>query len=87
MDTINKLDDFNEELFELYKKNFIVSLILREENIMHTLFPFIDNVLYYNYPYMDKISDIENMTYKEFVKSMKDLDFTNYSITEIVDKK
>ncbi len=87
MDTINKLDGFNEELFELYKKNFIVSLILREENIMHTLFPFIDNVLYYDYPYMDKISDIENMTYKEFVKSMKDLDFTNYSITEIVDKK
>ena len=43
MDTINKLDDFNEEIFKLYKKNIIVSLILREENIIHTLFPFIDN--------------------------------------------
>ena len=86
METIKKLDDFNEEVFELYKKNIIVSLILREENIIHTLFPFIDNVLYYDYPYIDKISDIENMTYSEFIKDIKDLDFNNYSITSIINK-
>ena len=42
---------------------------MREENIIHTLFPFIDNVLYYDYPYIDKISDIENMKYKDFVEA------------------
>ena len=85
--TINELDSFNEELFDLNINNTIVSLILREENIIHTLFPFIDNVLYYDYPYMDKISDIENMNYNEFVKSMKELDFSNYTITRVVNKK
>ena len=85
--TINELDSFNEELFDLNINNTIVSLILREENIIHTLFPFVDNVLYYDYPYMDKISDIENMNYNEFVKSMKELDFSNYTITRVVNKK
>ena len=85
--TINELDSFNEELFDLNINNTIVALILREENIIHTLFPFVDNVLYYDYPYMDKISDIENMNYNEFVKSMKELDFSNYTITRVVNKK
>ena len=86
-DTIKKLDEFDKELFELYKNNMIVGLILREENIINTLFPFVDNVLYYDYPYMDKISDIENMKFDDFVNSIKDLDFNNYSITKIVNKK
>ena len=87
INTIKELDSFNKELFDLNIKNTIISLILREENIIHTLFPFVDNVLYYDYPYIDKISDIENMNYNEFVKSMKELDFSNYTITKIVNKK
>lgn len=86
-DTIKKMDDFKEELFELNKKTIIVGLILREENIIHSLFPFIDNVLYYDYPHMDKVSDIENMKYKNFVNSMKSLNFNNYTITKIVNKE
>ena len=86
-DTIENLNEFNEELFELNKKNMIVGLILREENIMNTLMPFVDNVLYYDYPYMDKISDIENMKYDKFVDYMKDLNFNNYTITKIVNEK
>ena len=84
--TIKRLDSFDEELFDLYKKNIIIELILREENIAKTLFPFIENVLYYDYPYIDKISDIENMNYNDFVKSIKELDFSNYTITKIVNK-
>ena len=87
LDTINKLNNFNEELFEIDKKNIIVSLILREENIVNTLFPFIDNVLYYDYPYLDKISDVENMNYNSFVNNIKKLDFSNYTVTKIVNKE
>ena len=87
LDTVNKMDSFNEELFELEKKGTIISLILRDENIKQTLFPFIDNVIYYDYPYMDKISDIEKMNYKEYVKAIKDLNFSNYTIMRIINPK
>ena len=54
---------------------------------MNMLIPFISNVLEFDYPYMDKISDIENMTYEGFVSAIKKLDFSNYNITIITNKK
>ena len=87
LETIKELDDFNEEIFELEKKDTIISFILRDDNIMNMLIPFISNVLEFDYPYMDKISDIENMTYEGFVSAIKKLDFSNYNITIITNKK
>ena len=54
---IKKLDDFNEEKFELKKKLSITSIILRDENIFNMIFPFINNVIDFDYPYVDKIED------------------------------
>ncbi len=83
---IKSLDDFDEEKFELKKKNAITGLILRDENIFHMIFPFINNVIYFDYPYIDKVEDIEETNIKEFEESIRKLDFSNYIITTIKEK-
>lgn len=72
---------FNEELFELYKKNTIINLITRKDSIYDIVDPFIDNIVSFDYEGLDKISDVEESTFDEFKHSIENLDFMNYSIT------
>ena len=72
---------FNEELFELYKKNTIINLITRKDSIYDIVDPFIDNIVSFDYEGLDKISDVEESTFDEFKRSIENLDFMNYIIT------
>ena len=83
---IKSLDDFNNEKFELKKKNAITRLILRDENIFSMIFPFINNVIDFDYPYVDKVEDIEKTNIDSFEKAIKKLNFSNYTITIIKEK-
>ena len=87
LDKIKKLDDFDEEKFELKKKNTIARLVLRDENIFSMILPFVNNVIYFDYPYVDKVEDIEKTNVKEFEESIKKLDFSNYIVTVIKEKE
>lgn len=81
----NKEYTFDEELYNLYKKNTIINLITRNDSIYDIVDPFIDNIVSFNYEGLDKISDVEESTFKEFKKSINNLDFSNYSITILKD--
>lgn len=83
----NKFNTFDKDRFELDQKNSIVGLILRDESIFKMIFPFLDNVINYNYPYLDKIEDIKRLNYNDYVKYIKELDLSNYTISIIKDKK
>ena len=85
INTINEMNSFDEEKFELDKTNSIVSIILRDENIFKTIMPFIENIVEFNYPYVDTIEDAKAFNFNEYVKMIKDLDFSHYSINTIVD--
>ena len=87
LDKIKKLDDFDQEKFELKKKNAITRLILRDENIFSMIFPFINNVIDFDYPYVDKVEDIENTDINSFEQTIKKLDFSNYVTIIIKEKK
>ena len=87
LDKIKSLDDFREDLFDLEKKNAIITLILREDSIISTIIPFLDNLVNYNYPYLDTISDIEKLKYNDYVETVKNMDFSNYTVTTIIDKE
>lgn len=81
---INKKDFvFDEELFNLHKKGYIIDLITRQDNIYNLVEPFIHNLIFFNYEELDKVSDIESMTFKEFKDTINNLDYNNYSITEL----
>lgn len=81
--TFNNLDDFDEEKFELDKKQTILDLILRDENIGSMVMPFVDNIVSYNYHHPDSKEQIDGYTYEDFVKTMKEIDFSNYTVTVI----
>lgn len=80
---IESLNSFSEERFELDKKSAIIRLIVRDESIFKTIRPLLNNIIIYNYPFLDKIEDIKRLTFNDLVKTIKNLDFSNYSITTI----
>lgn len=95
----NKFDEFielitntiknkkvDEEDFEIRKKRTIIDLILREENMMKMLLPFLDNVITFNYFDIDKVEDIEEETYEDFIDIINSLDFSNYCIIKMLKK-
>ena len=82
-DTIRKLDSFDEELFDLDKKDSLLRVILREERLIDVILPFVDNIVTFHYPYPDTKEDIENFSYQDFISVIKQLDFNNYTITTI----
>ena len=43
----------------LRKKQALIGIILREDNLSNTIMPFIDNVLRFGYDHMDTVEDIE----------------------------
>lgn len=79
----NKDYVFDEELFNLYKKGYIIDLIVRNDNIYSMLDPFIQNIIFFQYEGIDTVNDIEKMTFDEYKEKILSLDFSNYSITEL----
>lgn len=87
LDKINNLDSFNEEIFELDKNSCTVRLILRDDSLIGTIMPFIENVVSIKYPYLDDVKDMDRLKYNEFIKIISDFDFSNYTITSIKNKE
>jgi len=84
LDYLNKKDYiYDNELFDLYKKNYIIDLITRNDNIYNMIDPFIENIISFNYEKLDSIEDIERLNFKEFIKYIESLDFSNYSLIEL----
>ena len=87
LDTIRKMSDFDEEYFDLDKRSAIIRLILRDENIMKMIMPFVDNIVNFDYPYLDEVKDVDKLKYKDYVKAIKKLDFSNYTVITIKEKE
>ena len=84
LDTVKSMKKFNTTIFNLNKKDFIMELILRDESIFKMINPFITNVIFYDYPYIDTVEDVYNLTYEEYVTTIKSLDFSNYTDISII---
>ena len=84
---IQEMDYFDEESFELDKKSSMVRVLLRDENIMNMIMPFVENVITYHYPYLDSVQDIEHLNFEEFTSMIRRLDFSHYTIVTIKEKE
>ena len=77
---------FNEEDFNLRKNKTIIALIMREENPLDVIRPFLENIISFNYYEMDKIEDIEAYTFDDYKELISRLDYTNYAVTRMLKK-
>lgn len=80
---LNKKYVFSKDLFELYKKGYIVELISRNDNLYTILEPLIENIITFKYEALDEVKDIENMSFEAFIAKIESLNFNNYTITKL----
>lgn len=82
----NKKFIFDEDYFNLCKKNYIVDLITRSDDIYRTIDPLIENIVSFKYENIDTIDDIENILFDTYRDIIMNLDFGNYSVA-MLEKK
>ena len=85
-ETIKNLKNFDEEIFDIDKRDTILKIVLRGENLVDTIMPFINNIVEFNYPYPDTVEDINSFSFDDFVEMIKSLDFSNNTVTVIKNK-
>jgi len=79
--------EVNEEDFEIRRKQSILNLVLREDNLSDTMIPFIDNIIKYGYDDIDTISDMEEQAFDEYKNMIESLDFSNFVIAKMIRKE
>lgn len=82
----NKKFIFDEDYFNLCKKNYIIDLITRSDDIYRTIDPLIENIVSFKYENIDTIDDIENILFDTYRDIIMNLDFGNYSVA-MLEKK
>ena len=87
LEEIKSPSNQKRQKFELDKKEAIMQIILREENIFKTIFPLIENIVYYHYPYLDTVEDVEKLTYEDYKNTIQKIDFSNYTTLLIKNKE
>ena len=81
--TLNHIDHFDRDAFDLDKNSVLIRMILRDESIYRMIMPFIDNVIVFKYPYLDEVKDVEEMNFHDFKKVISSLDFSHYTVVTI----
>jgi len=79
----NKEYIYDEELFNLYKRNYMLEIITRNDSIYDTIDPLVENIITFNYEKIDNLDDLDNINFKEFKEYIENIDFSNYSIVEL----
>lgn len=72
----------DEEKFEIWKKQEMIEILLRDESPDNAVGPFMDNIMSYGYEDVDKISDVEDFTISDLKGLLGQLDFSNYVVVE-----
>ena len=79
LDIVNN-KPFDNEMFELMKKENLINLINRNDHCSRMLSPFVSNVVDFKYYDVDKISDIEEFTKEDYENIINSLDFSHYTV-------
>ncbi len=77
---------FDKELYELEVKQSLTRFILRYDSLQKTIIPFIDNIIYFDYPYLDEAKDFD-IPFDKYKEIISNLDFSNYTIGYLIDPK
>ena len=81
-DVING-NNMEKEDFELSKKSSLLNISVRKDNISNYVIPVIANYMEFAYPFDDTLEFVNSLNYDDYVTTIKELDFSNYSVLVI----
>lgn len=76
---------FDKEMFELDKRNRKMYVAMRPDSLKKIVLPFLENILVYDYPYLDKVEDIDTLTFQDMKEMILKMDFSHYTEIKVVD--
>ena len=82
-DAIRK-KNINRKDFERRKRKSIINIIMREDSLLNTINPFIENIIKFNCDKMDSVEDIQRQSFNDYKKCILNLDFSNMSVTKML---
>ncbi len=80
--TVNNFQNSCEEL-EMQKKDSILHISVRKDYISNYVMPAIDNYIDFDYPHNDTIDFVKSLNYDEYLDTIRNIDFSNYSILTV----
>ena len=95
----NKKEELEKEIFETLKHPRLdadvyelsirekkLKVSLRPEKLNDVIDPFIDNLMYFDYPHLDSVAYLDTLSIQEYQEMIHKLDFSNYCTVEVIDK-
>ena len=76
----------DEDVYELSIREKKLKVSLRPEKLNDVIAPFIDNLMYFDYPYLDSVAYLDTLSIQEYQEMIGKLDFSNFVKTEVIDK-
>ena len=89
----NKKDEFVKEVnnviknfenskdeFELEKKDSILRISVRSDNMYEYVYPVVENYILFDYLYNDTTEFVSSLDFNEYIKCINNTDFNNYSV-------
>ncbi len=74
------------EVYELSMREKKLQVSLRPENLYDVVEPFIDNLICFDYPFLDSVAYLDTFSFQEYQEIINQLDFLNYCMIEVIDK-
>lgn len=71
---------YDEEMFNLYKKETLIDMIIRGSYSYRLGLAMLDNILTFDYNYNDTIQDIEDFSLEDYINFLNKLEFKDYCI-------
>lgn len=76
----------DEDVYELSIREKKLKVSLRPEKLNDVIDPFIDNLMYFDYPHLDSVAYLDILSIQEYQEMIGKLDFSNFVKTEVIDK-
>lgn len=78
---------YDRELFELYQNHERMQLAIRSENLWSIIDPFIENVISFDYPYIDSVQDVDRRSFDRMKELIGRLDFSYYCVSKLISEE
>lgn len=75
----------DKEIYDLSINESKMYVSLRPEQLNIIVPPFIENLIMFSYPYLDKVEYLDTFSFDEYLNMINQLDFSSFIETEVID--